>query len=64
MVFLHFFVHLLIWTVHGDGDEGEGVYGMVLKSLNQCPSPSLNLLDSSPSPSRRLRWKPSQSRLP
>lgn len=62
MVFLHFFVHLLIWTVHEDGDEGEGVYGMVLKSLNQCPS--LNLLDSSPSPSRRLRWKPSQSRLP
>lgn len=62
MVFLHFFVRLLIWTVDEDGDEGEGVYGMVLKSLNLCPSPSL--LDSSPSRSRRLRWKPSQSRLP
>lgn len=62
MVFLHFFVRLLIWTVHEDGDEGEGVYGMVLKSLNLYPS--LDLLDSSPSPSRRLRWKPSQSQLP
>lgn len=62
MVFLHFFVHLLIWTVHEDGNEGEGVYGMVLKSLNLYPS--LDFLDSSPSPSRRLRWKPSQSRLP
>lgn len=64
MVFLHFFVRLLIWTVDEDGDEGEGVYGMVLKSLNLYPSPSLGLLDSSPSPSRRLRWKPSQSQLP